>query len=104
MKELSNQIREELERLKTSRGGYDYSTLRRIGVSIPPIKGWRKALLNGDYNTLRRLQKIPAPGKVRNLVPIAEYLAKHTDDTGHGSRTITCTSVECTYPACLCGR
>ncbi len=36
---------QELELLKTPKGGYTRATLEKLGVSWPPKKGWRKKLL-----------------------------------------------------------
>lgn len=38
---------ENLERLKTAKGGYSRETLRLLGVPWPPPKGWKKRLLKG---------------------------------------------------------
>jgi len=34
----------EVEAGKTDKGGYDYATLARWGVELPPKKGWRQQL------------------------------------------------------------
>lgn len=38
-------IKEKLELLKTSKGGYTKEALKSLGVSWPPKKGWKTELL-----------------------------------------------------------
>ena len=39
--------KEEIEKAKTPTGGWVRETLEQWGVSWPPPKGWKKALLEG---------------------------------------------------------
>jgi hypothetical protein len=39
---------EDIERLKTDRGGFTRETLASWGVSWPPEKGWKKRLLSNQ--------------------------------------------------------
>ena len=47
---------EEIEAGRTEKGGFKRATLAAWGVSWPPPKGWREALLNGD--------PVPLPGNM----------------------------------------
>lgn len=47
-----------LESLKTAKGGYDAQTLKHLGISWPPKKGWAKRLIGRqipieDYNRIQ---------------------------------------------------
>ena len=88
----------EIEAHQTAKGGWTKKSLAALGVPWPPPKGWKAALLNGT--------PIPVQApivKASKPTPMAEVIAKYETSDGHGSRTITCTSTGCTYPACTCG-
>ena len=44
----------EIERLISERGGYSKAALQSLGVSWPPPKGWKKALINGDPQPIKK--------------------------------------------------
>jgi hypothetical protein len=44
---MVKRTKQELEMLKTPKGGYDRATLKMLGVPWPPPKGWKRALING---------------------------------------------------------
>lgn len=58
----------EIDALKTPNGGYDRATLKMLGVSWPPMKGWKRALLEG---------RDPNAPKPRKLIPMSEHVATY---------------------------
>ena len=40
------ELKEKIESLKTSKGGYTKEALASLGVTWPPQKGWKKRLLS----------------------------------------------------------
>lgn len=40
---------QEIDAAKSARGGWTRATLAKWGVPLPPPKGWRRALLRGEY-------------------------------------------------------
>lgn len=42
------ELEQKIEELKSSNGGWTKESLKSLGVSWPPIKGWKKKLLEED--------------------------------------------------------
>ena len=59
----------EIEAAKSPRGGFTRATLAKWGVPWPPVKGWRKALIEGRPIPKRRRPEIKSqwPENVRAL-------------------------------------
>ena len=60
---------EEIEAAKSARGGWTRKTLAGWGVSWPPVKGWRRALVEG--------RSIPKAKKAARK--IAQFRRRHVE-------------------------
>ncbi len=53
----------QIEAAKSPKGGFTRATLAAWGVPWPPVKGWRKALIEGRPIPKRRRQRSRANGR-----------------------------------------
>ena len=49
---------EEQEKAKNSSGNFDLALLQQWGVTVPPVKGWRKRLALGQDPNVRIIRNI----------------------------------------------